>query len=140
MNITIYLNKRNSELIAQEPNKGGLINKLLTAYFTGKDRPKIPDYKQEYPTNVEIDDTPPEKLKRLATPNTDTVQTPDFLPTIGPRIKDGDTPFRTDDEWVEAEGLEKPCCKKAKPCQHWEYNGDTQIWQNSLSGRQREVV
>lgn len=35
MNITIYLNKSNSELIAQEPNKGGLINKLLAEHYHG---------------------------------------------------------------------------------------------------------
>jgi hypothetical protein len=41
MNITIYLNKRNSELIAQEPNKGGLINRLLTKHYEGSNGPYV---------------------------------------------------------------------------------------------------
>lgn len=32
---------------------------------------------------------------------------------------------------------EKPCCTKVKPCQHWQWNGDSSVWVNSLSGRER---
>jgi hypothetical protein len=33
MNITIYINRANEKLLAQVPNKGGLINQLLAEYF-----------------------------------------------------------------------------------------------------------
>lgn len=65
---------------------------------------------------------------------------PTALKTIPPRIKDGDTPVRTDDEWEEVEAAELACCKKTTPCKHWEYNPLTNIWKNSISGRQREVT
>lgn len=61
------------------------------------------------------------------------------LQTIEPRIKNPDTPVRTDDEWKDAEGGELPCCKQSKPCRHWLFNEMTQIWQNSISGRQKQV-
>jgi hypothetical protein len=33
-----------------------------------------------------------------------------------------------------------PCCLKAKPCKHWEYDGMSGQWVNSLTGKTREVV
>ena len=33
---------------------------------------------------------------------------------------------------------EKPCCKGVKPCQHWEWLGDTMVWRNTLSSRIRQ--
>lgn len=33
---------------------------------------------------------------------------------------------------------EFPCCDKAKPCQHWSFDGE--LWVNSLSGRKKEVA
>lgn len=33
---------------------------------------------------------------------------------------------------------EKPCCKLAKPCQHWEWAGDQMVWRNRLSSRIRQ--
>lgn len=35
--------------------------------------------------------------------------------------------------------LERACCLNAKPCQHWVWNGDEQVYINSLSGRKKEV-
>ena len=63
----------------------------------------------------------------------------DRLQPIPARIKNPDTPVRTDTEWDNAELMERGCCKLKKPCQHWEFNSNTQIWQNSLSGRQKEA-
>lgn len=34
MNITIYINRDNEKLLAQEPNKGGLINRLLAEHYS----------------------------------------------------------------------------------------------------------
>jgi hypothetical protein len=62
---------------------------------------------------------------------------PSLINTVPARIKTPDTPFRTDEEWQEAEGLEKPCCKLKRPCQHWVWNDTTMVWQNTLSGRER---
>jgi hypothetical protein len=42
-----------------------------------------------------------------------------------------------------AEALEKPCCSKKNPCQHWQWsdpeNTSEAGWVNVLSGRTREV-
>lgn len=32
---------------------------------------------------------------------------------------------------------ELPCCKKAKPCQHWTFDGEA--WVNQLSGKKKEI-
>lgn len=34
---------------------------------------------------------------------------------------------------------ERLCCSKSKPCQHWTWSHDISAWQNTLSGRTREV-
>lgn len=59
---------------------------------------------------------------------------------IQPRIKTPDTPVRTDEEWQVAEGLEKPCCKANSPCRHWFFQAERNLWVNTLSKREREVV
>ena len=32
------------------------------------------------------------------------------------------------------------CCLKKAPCKHWSWNGDIQLWVNSITGKTREVV
>ncbi len=59
---------------------------------------------------------------------------------IQARIKTPGTPVRTDEEWQEAEGLEKPCCKANSPCRHWYFSADRNLWINTLSKREREVA
>lgn len=34
-----------------------------------------------------------------------------------------------------------PCClNERKPCKHWLFDGDDQVWVNSLTGKTREVL
>ena len=180
MNITIYLNKRNTELIALEPNKSGLINRLLTEHYSktkvklvtgysadpaasGGDKVHIPfldSYSSDIKNNSVGKPTKPEGMSnsewdeqtrvnveanmkydaiRKSLRGNSVTDIKDLLETTPARIKNDDTPFRNSEEWQEAEAQEKPCCLKAKPCQHWIFDGDTQIWQNTISGRQREV-
>lgn len=39
----------------------------------------------------------------------------------------------------EALDPEKPCCKQPKPCMHWQWNGNDQVYINTLSYRVRET-
>lgn len=41
---------------------------------------------------------------------------------------------------VEVLSEEKPCCKMAKPCVHWSFDGANEKWVNALSGRERVVA
>lgn len=40
---------------------------------------------------------------------------------------------------LTAKTLERACCVLKKPCQHWQWNGDKQLYVNALSGRERAV-
>lgn len=33
-----------------------------------------------------------------------------------------------------------PCCTKAKPCKHWNFDGADNTWTNQLTGEVKEVV
>ena len=141
-NKTFYITPDNEEHLKNETNKSGLINRLLEEHYIG-------------PLNSTIKKvhnlTTPEKIEPVATQREDknikvnedgTISPrepmkPSFLETTPPRHKDKDTPFRTDDEWIEAVSAEHACCKKKTPCKHWQFiNG---MWINSLSGRSKEV-
>lgn len=77
MTMNIYITPDNENKLRRYAedvgSMSGLINRLLAEHFDG---PLNTTIKKVYamtnsePTNVEIDDTPPEKLKRLATPTT----------------------------------------------------------------------
>ena len=117
----------NGEVIHIE--RGGLVFYLASQYGAKEGEQRVVNAA----VNMGIEIEKYKKNSPGATPQ------PDLLETIQPRIKNGDTPFRTEEEWKEAEATERPCCKASKPCQHWAFNPDTSVWKNTLSGRQREV-
>lgn len=51
--------------------------------------------------------------------------------------KNVDLPSAKDNEWQDT--AEQKCCKAAKPCKHWFFDGDREVWKNTLSGREKEV-
>lgn len=82
----------------------------------------------------------PEKNTAGATPHKADPAFQDEIGEIQPRIKTPGTPFRTDEEWKEAEALEQSCCQKKSPCRHWFYSPERALWINTLSQREREIA
>ena len=85
-------------------------------------------------TLTEESHIPAEALKKISP-----VATPPnvLMETTPPRIKTPDTPFRTEEEWKEAEALERKCCTLKQPCKHWHWVFERGLWVNELSHRER---
>ena len=117
MIMNIYINVENTKLLAQEPNKSGLINKLLAEHYATK--------------TIKFESTPvgPNAFHKLAT---DEVSS-----SVRPEIQKNRLAEPKKDEWVEVDTPD--CCKKAKPCKHWLWDGSILKWVNSISGEVKEI-
>lgn len=120
MIMNIYINVENTKLLAQEPNKSGLINQLLTEHYKKINR--LPDGKK----TIQIESTPPgpNAFHKLTTDKVSSSVRPDI-------------PKADDLKWVEVDTPD--CCKQKKPCKHWQWDGNTLKWVNSISGEVKEI-
>ncbi len=103
------------------------VSRLVTDEVSSNIRPDL----------KKIADLPDGKIKLVSTP-----VEPNPFAVVPPRDKTPDTEVKNlDDEFVEAGkrvgGL--PCCLKAKPCQHWQWDTDNAQWVNILSGEKRDA-
>jgi len=107
----------------------GIINRLLDEARAGK---KGPHVIAEYETLEEAQASHP--IKPVTNLGKMNPAMENLLKTTPARDKTPETAVGIVTEYPQ----EKPCCKKASPCVHWQFGGEG--WQNSLSGRIREVV
>ncbi len=111
MQVTIYIRKEVEDKFRNQANKSELINKLLAVYYL----------KHAVEDDFKYGDgsgTPATYTKVSET----VVKDEPFVP----RPPDPLTGY--------------PCCEKAKPCKHWQWDGNRGVWVNELTGKTREVV
>lgn len=116
MNMNIYINKRNTDRLNTEPNKSGLINKLLDEHYTGNG-PLIPEKKSLLPDGKD-----------------------EFEGASEAGVSFGSTPPGPNGFKQILDDLEKSCCRGSSPCKHWVWDSSSgEKYINSLSGREREA-
>lgn len=101
--------------------------------------PNIPKPLSEEEKFIGAGERKPEHSFKIQSPKKIASEPSAQFKEIGPRVKTPETPFRTDDEWEEAEQAESPCCKLKRPCKHWQFDDVNQVWRNSISGRERSA-
>lgn len=81
----------------------------------------------------------PEKKSEANASSTLVVEDDFISPYELPPLKYGAQNPKTVEQLDALIDPEQPCCKKNAPCRHWQFNGIDEVWENSLSGRIKEV-
>ena len=118
-----YITHENVELLKGVDNKSRFINMLIDGYF----QPKAPwREKIEKPfVDAGMFNPSPEKIASDPSGEEGVFNTPEDI-------------ILKDEQWEEkyTDG-ELPCCKQKTRCKHWEWDGATLEYVNSLSGKRK---
>ena len=122
MNMNIYITEQNEELLRKyDGSMSGLVNRLLSGFFEGYPSAATGGLKpNEYAAT-------PDKYPRILV-NT---HTPVAIPGV---VKGSEFVSKPPDPETGY-----PCCIKARPCRHWQWNGNLSAYINSLTGKAREA-
>jgi len=113
-NVTVYIRSADMELWRALENKSEAISALLN--------------ESDYPINPEkiiSIATQPEIKSEIQNPKINLEEIPGITRGFVPSAPDPNTGYS--------------CCLSQTPCKHWTYNGEISAWENSLTGKTREV-
>ena len=109
MNITLYINSKNSQKLQQEQNKSGLVNKLLSEYYGTSSNGRTEVFEAS-----NLGSSPSEPANVTGVVVNEMQRAPELL-------------------------MARACCLANEPCKHWIWDGTLGLWKNTLSGKTREA-